>query len=134
MAEENVPQSDQRVEPQAGSDIQNKAKKPVSISLAIAALLYYEANGVKKSFETLPDKEQDPYLQQTAKLYLCLDKLDLQLTKKIDIKKVELSEQETFNRLAAIIRDFVKKLKHPKNVAQFFPVDELAMVILKGEK
>jgi hypothetical protein len=100
----------------------------------LAALMFYDEKGVKTSFEKLSDEERKPYIARAQKVVIFMDKLNLEPAKKQDPDKLRQSEAERIDALRLTIQEFVKGLKHPKGVAQFFPCEELARKINKEAK
>ncbi len=100
----------------------------------LAALIYYDQSDGKPQFEKLETAAQQPYLEQATKILVMLDKMDLEVRVKIDPVKEQEREARMQDILTRLIKDFVSKLKHPKNISLHFPCEELAVKILEGKQ
>ena len=111
---------------------------PSDILPKFAALLYYDTRPAKGpggrpaklpvSFETLSQDEQEPFLEQAGKVFLMLDKLNLEAVP----KRNRFTEDEALRlekqRLLNVLTTFFDSITVWKR--QHIPVEELAQRIL----
>jgi hypothetical protein len=100
--------------------------KPQNIQYNLASLAHYHKSGTKKKFEDLPAEERKAYMEDAGMFLIFLDKLNLSLCPKVDEAKEKDAAARKLDTLEKAIQDFVLTLKHPKDVAKFFPAGELA--------
>jgi hypothetical protein len=108
----------------------------------LAALMYIEkpkkidtkmpdAPGGIIKFEDLSDSESKPYRDKAKKILLYLDQMNMVIISKKELAEVQAFKSTQLEAVKRIIHDFVEKLNHPKNVALYFPVEELAFKIIE---
>ena len=109
----------------------------------LSALTYYQINGSKIKFESLPEAEKNSYVKLAAGVLVSLDKMNKMVAPKVSAKQVETDNHKNVQLLTSIIENFVKGLKTIKcpkcgsNAeirALIFPCTELAHRIWNGGK
>jgi methionyl-tRNA synthetase len=106
--------------------------------LEMAKLLNEAANEnrkEKKHWGDLGEKEQATFLSTVKRVLLAADKLNLCLKPVITETETKAGEAlvvQNIDTAEGIIKEFVKKLTHPRGVSEFFPCRELAARIVRG--
>lgn len=98
----------------------------------LAAMMFYDEKGLKVSFEKITEDERKPYIERAQKVVVFMDKLNLEPRPRQDEAKAAERERAREDAVRRIIGEFVKGLKHPKDVARFFPCEELARRIIQN--
>lgn len=106
------------------------AKKNIGIAQGIAAGMYYAESGTSKQFESLTAEELKPWFDKAVAVLGCIEKMNMVLVPRTQIKDDEESEKAYLERLTLIIQGFVKSCKTTKPA--LFPSAELAHRILNG--
>ncbi len=108
----------------------------------LAALTYYQVQGTKTPFESLPEAEKDTWAKMSGAVLVSLDKMNKMVAPKVTVEDAEARRNKNHGILTAIIRKFVEgiqTLRCPKcgssaqTRAQLFPCEELAFRILDGD-
>lgn len=106
----------------------------------LAALSYCEKpltttiEGKEKviDFKELNKETAHPYIESAKKFLINLDKLNMAIVPKIETRTEQQQQdydQRNIEVLCQIIANFIKQIKHPKDVAKLFPIRELALRI-----
>jgi hypothetical protein len=110
--------------------------KPVMDQLA--AMLFYEKlfSGIRDlgpgvtDFEFLTKEDQDQYVKAAQKVVLALSKINKMIVDYADPEKVMTDRAQKIDAIEKVIAGFVRILKHPRGVADFFPAKEMATLIV----
>ncbi len=108
-------------------------KTTPGIAQQLAAGLYYHEQGTKgKQFEYIGNAEEiKPWFERALAILQHIEKMDMMLIPKTEIKAKAESEAKNLEILTQIIDGFVKKLNTAK--PELFPSAELAHRILDGK-
>ncbi len=111
-----------------------QGEKTKSLAVQLGAYIYYEKaknqDGKVIQFEDLDPLEAKVFVNQAYRFLLPIDKCNMREVPKLDEKKEQEKAMKNKDILTGIIRDFVKGVKHPPRVSDFFPCEELALRIL----
>ena len=103
-------------------------------------VLQGEAQGIVKQLAEFIDREDKslPSSKRAFNILEFIDKCNIRFVRANDPRLDPVLEQKTLDRLVIIIREFVKGVKHPKNVASILLAsnfsEELAHKIMNGGK
>ena len=101
----------------------------------LAEVLFRTGGSVPgKPFTEMSVPTQEKYVTWVKNLLIALDQINMTLmpTEELTRLKTVAGGWQQLDRVERVIAEFVKQLKHPKDVAKFFPSGELAKKILEG--
>jgi len=102
----------------------------------LAALLYYKSNPEKNArpggFEKLPEEERKPYYSLSDNVFICIDKLGLELIPRRDPEKEAKADDILRDKLEATVRDFFDSIAVWKKNA--IPQEELVARLMQAWK
>lgn len=104
-------------------------KKGVNVQQTLAELIYYNDNPKGEPFEKLDTEIKRHWVSYAGNILICIDKMNMTLTKKIDPKEKQEQNRKSFNYLYNLVQGFVQKLKTTK--PELFPCEELVHKLME---
>lgn len=100
-----------------------------SIWRQLTELMFYHEYGTELTFEMADEARKSICSLKAQEVCLCIDQMNMMIVPKRDLNHERREDKQL---IINVIRTFMEKMNHPKDLQKTFPIEELAVRIQEG--